>query len=99
MDHPALSLCMIARDEENNLARCLESVRGIVDEIIVVDTGSTDDTPEIARRYGARVEFFTWRDHFADARNESLKYAHGNWLMWMDADEELAEVSKYLLLE
>ena len=84
---PRLSLCMIARDEEANIARCLESIRPWVDEMIVVDTGSRDGTPEIARECGARVEHFAWCDDFSAARNESLKYATGDWVFWMDADD------------
>ncbi len=86
---PRLSLCMIVRNEEANLPRCLESVRGVVEEIIVVDTGSTDRTVEIAQHYGARVYSFEWCDDFAKARNESLKYATGDWILVLDADEAL----------
>ena len=84
---PRLSLCMIARDEEANIARCLDSIRPWVDEMIVVDTGSSDRTPEVARECGARVEHFAWCDDFAAARNESLKHATGDWIFWMDADD------------
>lgn len=86
---PKLSLCMIVRDEEEFLGRCLASVRAVVDEIIVVDTGSADRTAEIARSYGARVFNFTWRDDFAAARNFSLDRATGDWILYLDADEEL----------
>ncbi len=82
---------MIVKDEEANIGRCLRSLQGKVDEIIVVDTGSTDRTIEIARQYGARVFRFTWRDDFAAARNESIRHARGAWLFWTDADEELME--------
>lgn len=88
---PLISLCMIVKDEANNLPRCLESVKGIVDEIIVVDTGSTDETPQIAERYGAKVIHFEWTGSFSDARNESLRHAKGEWILWLDADEALAE--------
>ncbi|MBS4022802.1 MAG: glycosyltransferase family 2 protein [Dethiobacter sp.] len=86
---PRLSLCMIVKDEAENLPRCLESARDTVDEIIVVDTGSTDNTPEIALRYGARVFHYTWQGDFAAARNYSLDQATGEWILCLDADEEL----------
>src|SRR5207244_342449 len=60
-----------------------------VDEMIVVDTGSTDDTPAIARRLGARVYHFPWCDSFSAARNESLQYACGRWIFWMDSDDTI----------
>jgi len=88
---PLISLCMIVKDEADNLPRCLESVKGIVDEIVVVDTGSTDETPQIAQRYGAKVIRFEWTGSFSDARNESLKHATGEWILWLDADEALAD--------
>ncbi|MCX7642572.1 MAG: glycosyltransferase [Armatimonadetes bacterium] len=88
---PLISLCMIVKNESDNLPRCLESVKGIVDEIIVVDTGSTDETPQIAERYGAKVIHYEWTGSFSDARNESLKHAKGEWILWLDADEALAE--------
>ncbi len=81
---------MIVRDEEAMLPDCLASVRGVVDEIIVVDTGSKDATPAIARKAGARVVSFTWCDDFAAARNEALRHAHGDWILQLDADERLA---------
>ncbi len=84
-----LSLCMIVKNEEEYLPDCLESVRNVVDQIVVVDTGSTDRTVEIARSFGAEVHSFEWRNDFAAARNESLKHATGDWILWMDADERL----------
>ncbi|HAG07870.1 MAG: Glycosyl transferase, family 2 [Clostridia bacterium 62_21] len=84
-----ITLCMIAKNEERNLGRCLESVRGCVDEIIVVDTGSVDATPRIAEAYGARVIRSPWPGDFARARNEGLNYATGEWILVLDADEEL----------
>lgn len=87
---PRLSLCMIVRDEERLLPGCLESVRGVADEIVVVDTGSADATREVARRMGARVHEFPWQDDFAAARNEALSHATGAFVLQLDADERLA---------
>ena len=84
-----ISLCMIVRDEEEKLPRCLDNVAGLVDEIVLVDTGSSDRTVEIAKEYGARTAFFEWCDDFAAARNESLKLATGDWILWLDADDIL----------
>jgi glycosyltransferase involved in cell wall biosynthesis/Tfp pilus assembly protein PilF len=86
---PTLTLSMIVRNEERYLAMCLTAVRDIVDQIVVVDTGSTDNTVAIARDFGAEVYHFAWCDDFAAARNESLQYATGDWTLWLDADEEL----------
>jgi len=88
-DAPRLSLCMIAKNEEQFLEDCLKSVQGVVDEIVLVDTGSTDRTVEIAQRYGAKVVHHPWRDDFSDARNVSLQHATGDWVLWLDADERL----------
>lgn len=93
--HPAeglrLSLCMIVRDEQDMLPRCLGAVADAVDEIVVVDTGSTDATVEIARSFGARVLFHEWTGSFAQARNVSFDAAGGDWVMFLDADEVLVE--------
>jgi glycosyltransferase involved in cell wall biosynthesis len=80
-------LTMIVRDEEMNLPHCLESARGIFDEIVVVDTGSVDRTGEIARSFGARVFDFVWVDDFAAARNAALARATGDYAFWLDADD------------
>lgn len=88
-----LSLCMIVRDEETFLPRCLESVRGVVDEIVVVDTGSRDNTVEVARRFGATVFEMPWPDDFSAARNASLERATGDWILMLDADEVLLPAS------
>ena len=85
-----LSLCVIARDEEANLPRLLASVEGLVDEIVVADTGSVDATVAIAQRAGARVCPFEWCDDFSAAYNHSLDHATGEWVLLLDADEELA---------
>ena len=84
-----LTLCTIVKNEEATLSRTLDSVKGVVDEIVVVDTGSRDRTREIARESGARVYDFEWCDDFAAARNESLKHARGDWILVLDADEVL----------
>jgi tetratricopeptide (TPR) repeat protein len=89
VDGLTLSLCMIVRDEEQMLARCLTAVAPAVDEMIVVDTGSSDSTIEIARSFGARVIEHPWTGSFADARNVSFEAATGDWLLYLDADEIL----------
>jgi GT2 family glycosyltransferase/tetratricopeptide (TPR) repeat protein/2-polyprenyl-3-methyl-5-hydroxy-6-metoxy-1,4-benzoquinol methylase len=88
-----ISLCMIVRDEEARIADCLSSIRRHVDEMIVVDTGSTDQTREIARSLGARVIRRQWQDSFSAARNESISHATGEWILWMDADDVIDEES------
>lgn len=89
-----LSVCIIARDEEHHIARCLESARAVGDQIVVVDTGSRDATVEIAMRYGAEIGHFTWCDDFAAARNASLEMATGDWILWLDADDYLLPVDR-----
>jgi hypothetical protein len=86
---PRLSLCLIVRDEARFLQGCLASVAGLADELVVVDTGSTDDTVQIARAAGAKVGHFTWVNDFAAARNHSLDLATGAWVLHLDADERL----------
>ncbi len=80
---------MIVKDAEADLARCLESTKGVVDEIVIGDTGSTDSSMEIARRYGARVVTFAWENHFSKARNRVLEENRTDWILFMDADEVL----------
>ncbi len=84
-----VSACLIVRNESAHLGACLTSIQSVVDEIIVVDTGSTDDTVAIAQSYGAQVHHFPWCDDFAAARNHSLQFATGDWLLIIDADEYL----------
>ncbi|MGR3175664.1 MAG: tetratricopeptide repeat-containing glycosyltransferase family 2 protein [Candidatus Scalindua sp.] len=86
-----ISLCMIVKDEEEFLPRCLDSVKDYVDEMIIVDTGSTDRTVEIAKSFGAKVYHHTWENSFSKARNYSLKYATCDWILYLDADEELSK--------
>lgn len=84
-----LSLCMIVKDEEEMLPRCLAAAAPAVDEIVIVDTGSSDRTIEIAREHGARVIERAWTGSFSDARNASFDAATGDWLLFLDADEVL----------
>ena len=89
MKGPTLSLCMIVKNEEKFLGQCLESVKDIVDEMIIVDTGSEDRTVEIAESYGAKVYHHPWQGSFSEARNHALQYATCDWILQMDADEQL----------
>jgi GT2 family glycosyltransferase len=94
---PMVSLTMIVRDEEDNLPACLASSEGLFDEIIVVDTGSTDRTMEIARSFGAKVSEFAWINDFAAARNASLAQATGDYAFWLDADDVIDAPQRELL--
>jgi glycosyltransferase involved in cell wall biosynthesis len=82
-----ISLCAIAKNEQNNIARCIDSVKKYVDEVIVVDTGSSDKTVAIAENMGAKVFSYQWADDFAAARNFALDQASGDWIVFLDADE------------
>ncbi|MDT9027819.1 glycosyltransferase [Rossellomorea sp. YC4-1] len=88
---------MIVKDEEERIGSCLESVRDEVDEMIIVDTGSTDRTKEICRSYGAHVYEYGWKGDFSDARNYGLERATGDWILWLDADEEVDQQDRYRL--
>jgi glycosyltransferase involved in cell wall biosynthesis/tetratricopeptide (TPR) repeat protein len=94
-----ISLCMIVRDEERVLGDCLASAKDIFTQVIVVDTGSNDRTVEIAKSHGAEVYEIAWPDSFAAARNESIKYAKGQWIYWLDADDTLPPASRLAILE
>jgi len=85
-----LSVCMIVKNEEAHIVRCLTSIKGLADEIVVVDTGSKDRTADVARVLGARVETFDWNEDFSAARNHALSLARGDWILVLDADEFLA---------
>jgi len=85
-----ISLCMIVRDEEDRIGRCIESVRDVVDELVVVDTGSRDRTVEIAESYGARIVDYTWQADFGAARNAGIEVARSDWILVLDADELIA---------
>ena len=84
-----ISLCMIVKNEEENLPKCLDSLKDVVDEMIIVDTGSTDRTREIAASYGAKVFDFVWNGDFSEARNFSFSKASCDYIYSADADEEL----------
>ncbi|OGC09546.1 hypothetical protein A2246_06955 [candidate division WOR-1 bacterium RIFOXYA2_FULL_37_7] len=86
-----LSVCMIVKNEEKVLEKTLPLLAKKVDEIVLVDTGSTDNTIEIAKKLGAKIHTFSWIDDFSAARNESLKHALGDWIIWVDADEFINE--------
>jgi len=86
-----LSLCMIVKNEEATLPKSLSSVKNVVDEMVVLDTGSTDRTAEIAKKFGAKVHHFEWCNDFSAARNEALKYVTGDWILVLDADETLTQ--------
>jgi tetratricopeptide (TPR) repeat protein len=93
------SLCMIVKDEAQHLDECLASVHGLADELVIVDTGSRDDTRDIARARGAQVFDFPWCDDFSAARNESIGHASGDWILWMDADDRVLPDSRPRLAE
>ncbi len=88
-----ITLSMIVKNEEKHIKECLESVKGIVDEIVVVDTGSTDNTIKIAKTFGAKIYNFEWINDFAAARNYALKKSSGDWILYLDADERLLHKS------
>ncbi len=90
-DDVLLSACMIMKDEAANIARCVSSLRGVVDEIVVYDTGSTDGSVELARSLGARVIEGSWHDDFAAARNAARAACRGRWLLHIDLDEEIEQ--------
>lgn len=83
----SISLCMIVKNEEDVIARCLNSVKDIGDELIVVDTGSSDNTKEIIKSYGAKVFDFKWIDDFSEARNFAFSKATKEYILWLDADD------------
>ncbi|MEG6570381.1 glycosyltransferase [Thermoanaerobacterium thermosaccharolyticum] len=90
-DNETISLCLITKDEEKNIARCINSVKDIVDEIVVVDTGSKDKTVEIAKSFGEKVKVINakWEDDFSKARNIAIENATSDWILFLDADEEI----------
>jgi hypothetical protein len=88
---------MIVRDEEQTLPACLETVKGLVDEMVIADTGSTDGTLEVARRFGARCLSIPWENDFSRARNRALEEVRSDWVLALDADEQLDEKAKQSL--
>src|SRR6266481_1881193 len=85
----SLSVCLLTRNQEMDLPRALRSVAGLADEVIVADTASTDGTAQVAAGLGAKVVQFPWNDDFAAGRNFATGQAIGDWVLWLNADEEL----------
>ncbi|MDI9413886.1 MAG: glycosyltransferase family 2 protein [Bacillota bacterium] len=94
-----ISLCMIVKDEEKVLGRCLDSVAHLVEEIIILDAGSSDKTKDIAKNYTEKIYDFKWIDNFAVARNKSFSYATKDYIFWLDADDILTEDAQKQLVE
>lgn len=96
-----ISLCMIVKDEEKTLGRCLGSVSDLVDEIIIVDTGSTDNTKEIAKSFGAKLYDFNWEDNFSKARNYSFSKGTKDYILWLDGDDYIdsENIKKLIVLK
>lgn len=92
-----ISLAMIAKNESDRIGQVLDDARGICDELIVVDTGSTDDTVKAAAAHGARVIVHGWADDFAEARNYAFAQCTGEWILWLDADDRLPAESAEIL--
>ena len=95
----SISLCMIVRNEEKVLGRCLACVQGFADEIIIVDTGSTDRTKEIAFSFTDKVYDFKWKDDFAAARNFAFSKGTGDYLFWLDADDVVRQEERRKLMD
>jgi 2-polyprenyl-3-methyl-5-hydroxy-6-metoxy-1,4-benzoquinol methylase/glycosyltransferase involved in cell wall biosynthesis len=95
-----LSICMMIKDEEKNLERCLNSLKPIIEkvesELIIIDTGSTDNSPNIAKQYTDQLYFHKWNNNFSEMRNISIGYAKGDWIMIIDADEQLQSYHEIL---
>ncbi|MHC1682475.1 MAG: glycosyltransferase [Clostridiaceae bacterium] len=94
-----ITLCMIVKNEEKNLSKCLSSIKSKVNEIIIVDTGSTDKTKEIAKKYTDKIFDYVWNDDFSAARNFSISKASNNWILILDADEIVNTFNKNKILE
>ena len=94
-----LSLCMIVKNEEDVIGRCLECVSDIFDEIIVVDTGSEDKTRDIVKKYTKNLYYFKWIEDFAAARNYAFSKATKDYIMWLDADDIILDKDKEKIKE
>lgn len=92
-----ISLCMIVKNEENNICNCLESIHDLVDEIIIVDTGSTDNTKDLCNKYTNKIYDYQWDYDFAKARNYSFSFAKSDYIMWLDADDILLNIDRLKL--
>ncbi|MDG5473243.1 glycosyltransferase [Jeotgalibacillus sp. ET6] len=97
--HPSVTLCMIVKDEASRIEKCLKSASGLAEEIVIVDTGSTDETIPICKSFGAQIHSFEWTQDFAAARNYGLSHCTGDWILWLDGDEELDSFDKEQLLQ
>ncbi len=95
----SLSLAMIVKNEERVLGRILSQVADLCDELVVVDTGSTDGTVALAQSLGAKVFHFDWIDDFSAARNEAFSHCTGDWILWLDADDLITDVHRQALLD
>jgi glycosyltransferase involved in cell wall biosynthesis len=91
---PSISVALIVKNEERVLGRCLESLRGAVDEIVVVDTGSEDGTKRVARSYTDKIYDFDWRDDFGVARQFAFDRATSDWVAWVDADDVVVHADR-----
>ena len=94
-----VSLCMIVKDEEKTLERCLQSIKKFVDEIIIVDTGSKDKTKQIAQKFTNKIYDFVWQNNFSMARNYAFSLASGEYIMWIDADDVVPKKTLNFLLK
>jgi hypothetical protein len=90
----SLSVCLLTRNEERNIERALASVAGLADEVLVTDTGSSDETVPLAQKHGAKVVPFEWTEDFSAGRNFALSQATGEWILWLNPDEELISTSQ-----
>lgn len=90
---------MIVKNEEEFIEQCLKSIHNLVDELIIINTGSTDQTVEICKKFNATIYSYQWNNHFADARNFGLSMATGEWILWLDADEELETSKIHLMID
>ena len=99
MSRPLLSAALIMRDESLLLPDCLSALEGVADEVVIVDTGSADDSVELARSFGARVLELPWRGSFSEPRNLGLEQVRGEWVLYVDADERVEPIPREQLVE